>query len=134
MKSLSEKRLALLHGMSSDKNMASITCIGSAINYGISRRSTGMERSWGAVAIFGGFRERDVFKDGLLKGINNEKIEYARGMLLGKKVARDDIPCTTCSIYLGMRAAGKWLARKNSAPFRTRFISRLVRFSRLQSV
>ena len=54
---------------------------------------------------FGG----NAFHDGLFKSVNNEKIEYARDMLLGKKVAREDIPCTTCSVYLGMKADGKWL-------------------------
>jgi len=54
---------------------------------------------------FGG----NAFRDGLLKSLNNEHIRYARDMLLGKKVARENIPCTTCSIYLGMKADGKWL-------------------------
>ena len=58
---------------------------------------------------FGG----NAFKDGLLKSLNNEKIEYARQMLLGQKGAREDIPCTTCNIYLGMRADGKWLRRSS---------------------
>jgi MoaA/NifB/PqqE/SkfB family radical SAM enzyme len=56
---------------------------------------------------FGG----NAFKDGLFKSINNEKIRYARKMLLGKQPPREDIPCTTCEIYLGMKAAGKWLER-----------------------
>jgi len=61
---------------------------------------------------FGG----NAFKDGLFDSLNNEKIEYARQMLLGKKKARDDIPCTTCDIYLGMKAKGKWLARNSGSP------------------
>ncbi len=64
--------------------------------------------------IWGDFGRENAFEDGLLNSINSEKIEYARGMLLGKKVAREDIPCTTCSIYLGMRADGKWLQRRGS--------------------
>ena len=60
---------------------------------------------------WGDFGRENAFEDGLLNSINSEKMAYARGMLLGKKVARDDIPCTTCGIYLGMRAAGKWLQR-----------------------
>jgi MoaA/NifB/PqqE/SkfB family radical SAM enzyme len=54
---------------------------------------------------FGG----NAFRDGLFKSLNNENIRYARDMLLGKKVARENIPCTTCSIYLGMRADSTWL-------------------------
>ena len=54
---------------------------------------------------FGG----NAFRDGLLNSINSNEIEYAKGMLLGKLPARDGIPCTTCSIYLGMKADGRWL-------------------------
>jgi hypothetical protein len=54
---------------------------------------------------------QNTFQDGLLESINGEKIRYAREMLLGHESARSDIPCTTCSIYLGMRAEGKWLKR-----------------------
>jgi len=63
-------------------------------------------RSWRGD--FGG----NAFKDGLLSSLNNEQIRYARDMLLGKKVARADIPCSTCGIYSGMRADGKWLRRE----------------------
>jgi MoaA/NifB/PqqE/SkfB family radical SAM enzyme len=56
---------------------------------------------------FGG----NAFTDGLFNSINNEKIRYARNMLLGRKPERQDIPCTTCEIYLGMKAGGKWLER-----------------------
>jgi MoaA/NifB/PqqE/SkfB family radical SAM enzyme len=54
---------------------------------------------------FGG----NVFKDGLLTSLNNEKINYARDMLLGKAEARADIPCTTCDLYLSMKASERWL-------------------------
>lgn len=54
---------------------------------------------------FGG----NAFRDGLLTSLNNEKINYARDMLLGKKVAREDIPCTTCVLYLSMKANNNWL-------------------------
>jgi MoaA/NifB/PqqE/SkfB family radical SAM enzyme len=56
---------------------------------------------------FGG----NTFKDGLLKSVNNEKIKYARDMLLGRKVTRADIPCTKCDIYLSRRANNQWLER-----------------------
>lgn len=54
----------------------------------------------------------NVFVEGLEKSLNNEKIRYARNMLLGKLVARDDIPCTTCELYLDMAREGKWLQRE----------------------
>jgi MoaA/NifB/PqqE/SkfB family radical SAM enzyme len=56
---------------------------------------------------FGG----NAFEDGLLESINSGKMNYARDMLLGKKAAREDIPCTTCIIYKHMKATGKWLIR-----------------------
>jgi hypothetical protein len=74
--------------------------------------------------IWGDFGRENAFADGLVRSINNEKIEYARGMLLGNKAAREDIPCTTCSIYLGMKAEGKWLPRREpTLPYRAlRFV------------
>jgi hypothetical protein len=69
---------------------------------------------------FGG----NAFRDGLLNSINSKEIEYARGMLLGKHSGRDGIPCTTCNIYLGMQAEGRWLwRRRENLPYRAlRFI------------
>ena len=60
---------------------------------------------------FWGDFDGNVFRDGLIDALNNEKINYARDMLLGNNKERDDIPCTTCDIYLGMKAKGKWLVR-----------------------
>lgn len=84
---------------------------------------------------WGDFGRENAFEDGLLNSINSEKIEYARGMLLGKKVARDDIPCTTCSIYQGMRTDGKWLQRRGATlPYRAlRFIYGSFRLDHLRS-
>lgn len=74
---------------------------------------------------WGDFGE-NAFEHGLLSSVNNEKIGYARDMLQGKQPARQDIPCATCSIYLGMRADGRWLGRRTpSAAYRAlRFIYR----------
>lgn len=55
---------------------------------------------------------KDTFEKGLLASLNNEKINYARDMLQGKKEMRDDIPCSTCSIYLNKKAQGKWITDK----------------------
>lgn len=41
----------------------------------------------------------NVFEQGLLECINNEKINYAREMILGLKPPREDIPCSTCAYY-----------------------------------
>jgi MoaA/NifB/PqqE/SkfB family radical SAM enzyme len=56
---------------------------------------------------FGG----NAFSDGLRESVNSETMNYARAMLQGQKPARDDIPCTTCEIYLGMRESERWLDR-----------------------
>ena len=79
---------------------------------------------------FGG----NAFRDGLFKSLNNENIRYARDMLLGKKAAREDIPCTTCSIYLGMKADGQWLrGTPPYLPYRSlKYIYRLLGLQHLQ--
>jgi len=41
----------------------------------------------------------NVFDEGLLECLNNEKINYARQMILGLKPPREDIPCSTCVYY-----------------------------------
>ena len=57
---------------------------------------------------FGG----NVFEDGYEAAINNEKIVHARRMLTGEVSARDDIPCTNCSIYLKRLETGRFLTGK----------------------
>jgi len=57
----------------------------------------------------------NAFTDGLVPAINSEKMRHARQMLRGNAPARDDIPCTTCEIYLGMRQSGRFLERNDVA-------------------
>lgn len=64
---------------------------------------------WGE---FGG----NAFEDGLQAAINSEGMRYARDMLLGRAPARDDIPCSTCDVYLGRRAEGKWVPKRRVEP------------------
>lgn len=66
---------------------------------------------------FGG----NAFREGLLASINNEKMQYARLMLTGKMPARDDIPCSDCTLYLEMADSGQWLKRS--------FVYRALRFT-----
>jgi MoaA/NifB/PqqE/SkfB family radical SAM enzyme len=56
---------------------------------------------------FGG----NAFTDGLMNSINSEKMTYAREMLSGRKPARDDIPCSTCEIYIAMRSRSKFIVK-----------------------
>jgi MoaA/NifB/PqqE/SkfB family radical SAM enzyme len=58
---------------------------------------------------FGG----NAFRDGLVNSVNTEQIAYARDMLQGKQPARQDIPCTTCDIYRGMKKRGRFLKVKS---------------------
>jgi len=50
-----------------------------------------------------------AFKEDLVGIFNNEKMNYARAMLLGKKEQRDDIPCTQCHWYKAMQKSQTWL-------------------------
>jgi MoaA/NifB/PqqE/SkfB family radical SAM enzyme len=54
---------------------------------------------------FGG----NAFADGLVESLNSEKIIYAREMLTGHSAPRDDVPCTTCEMYLAMRDRSNFL-------------------------
>lgn len=56
---------------------------------------------------FGG----NAFEEGFVEAVNHEKAGYAREMLQGRAPERADIPCTTCEIYLDMKATGKFLER-----------------------
>ncbi len=62
---------------------------------------------WNYWSDFGG----NAFEDGLLPTLNSEKIDYAREMLIGKKPARDDLPCATCDLCKEMNRDGTWLKR-----------------------
>jgi len=57
----------------------------------------------------------NAFHDGLVASVNSERIGYARQMLLGRAQPRDDVPCTICEIYLGMRETGRYLQRDDAA-------------------
>jgi len=54
---------------------------------------------------FGG----NAFEEGYEAAINNEKIVYARRMLSGQAPARDDIPCTRCSLYQTRHDSGRFV-------------------------
>jgi len=41
----------------------------------------------------------DVFVSGLDECLNSERYNYAKGMLLGKREVREDIPCSKCHVY-----------------------------------
>jgi MoaA/NifB/PqqE/SkfB family radical SAM enzyme len=51
----------------------------------------------------------NAFEEDLAGILNNERMNYARAMLLGKKEQRDDIPCTQCRWYKEMKKSNTWL-------------------------
>ena len=55
----------------------------------------------------------NAFTDGLLKVLNNERMQYARLMLLGKAPERADIACTTCKFYQAMKEDGSWIQQRD---------------------
>ena len=73
----------------------------------------------------------NVFSDGLKKAVNNEKIVYARDMLQGKRPARDDIPCTTCEMYLYMQDKNAYIIRRSGLLSRVEAV--LNRYPRLNN-
>ena len=54
----------------------------------------------------------NAFDDGLMPSLNGEKLRYARAMLLGRRPAREDIPCTRCPSFRGMRETGDWMTMR----------------------
>jgi MoaA/NifB/PqqE/SkfB family radical SAM enzyme len=57
---------------------------------------------WGE---FGG----NAFTGGLEDALNSERMDHARGMLMGLEPPRPDIPCATCELYFDMRDSSQWL-------------------------
>jgi MoaA/NifB/PqqE/SkfB family radical SAM enzyme len=54
----------------------------------------------------------NAFSEDLGVVLNNERMHYAREMLLGKKPPREDIPCTICPLYLTMHNDKRWLTEQ----------------------
>lgn len=55
----------------------------------------------------------NVFEKGLNVCMSNEKLVYARKMLLGLKPSRDDIPCSSCKIYESRMKYNLWIKEKD---------------------
>jgi MoaA/NifB/PqqE/SkfB family radical SAM enzyme len=51
----------------------------------------------------------NAFDSNLDNSLNNDKITYARQMLLGKTEAKEHIPCTSCIYYKEMKKNDNWL-------------------------
>jgi MoaA/NifB/PqqE/SkfB family radical SAM enzyme/uncharacterized RmlC-like cupin family protein len=55
----------------------------------------------------------NVFNDGLDACLNGEKMNYARDMLMGKREAREGIPCTTCKVYQRIKKDQAWVTERD---------------------
>lgn len=77
---------------------------------------------------FGG----NVFSNGLLESLNNERVEYARHMHLGERPPRADIPCSTCDIYVTRKRNNKWLKKNKvlTRKFAKNTLAQLIRYRR----
>lgn len=58
----------------------------------------------------------NVFKNGLLDTLNGDKISYAREMLMGKKPAKEGIPCSTCKVYKSYLNNDNWITEEDIQP------------------
>jgi len=66
----------------------------------------------------------NVFEQSFLDVLNNESMNYARGMLRGVVAGREDIPCSTCVFYQIMKENRKWISSSQIrlAKYRQKFI------------
>jgi MoaA/NifB/PqqE/SkfB family radical SAM enzyme/quercetin dioxygenase-like cupin family protein len=62
----------------------------------------------------------NAYREGLADVLSNEKMEHARGMLLGERPEREDIPCIQCKAYQRMKATGIWLTENEVRGRRSR--------------
>ena len=54
----------------------------------------------------------NVFQQGLIPSVNNEKMNYARAMIKGEAPEQESIPCVHCVIYKSMRQRGDWITEE----------------------
>ena len=58
----------------------------------------------------------NVFDHGMEAVLNGEKMSYARAMLMGKREAREGIPCTTCKVYARIKKERAWVTEEDVMP------------------
>jgi MoaA/NifB/PqqE/SkfB family radical SAM enzyme len=64
---------------------------------------------------WGDFGPGNAFKDGLAAALGGEKLAHAKRMLGGRAEPREDIPCSSCEIYLRRKAKQRWVRRPSWA-------------------
>lgn len=55
----------------------------------------------------------NALEEGVATVLNNERMNHARGMLMGQKGSRDDISCSTCPVYINMAKKQEWITEKD---------------------
>lgn len=58
----------------------------------------------------------NAFKENLVDILNGERMNYARAMLTGEAPGREDIPCTTCKVYLSIKDHKTWIKPPEQQP------------------
>ncbi len=58
----------------------------------------------------------NVLDKGLDPILNGEKMKHARDMLMGKREAKEDVPCTTCKVYHRLKKDQAWVTEKDVEP------------------
>ena len=53
----------------------------------------------------------NVLDVGLARALADDRLDYAKRMLLGAAPARADIPCTSCHVYAERARTGTWVSR-----------------------
>ena len=56
----------------------------------------------------------NVFQGELIGHLNNEKICYARRMLMGKAPPKADVTCVHCSVHKSIQEAEDWITEEES--------------------
>ena len=56
----------------------------------------------------------NAFEAGLKETLNNEKIRYAREMLMGRREGKAGIPCVQCKVYRGMKKTHTWMTEEET--------------------
>ncbi len=74
---------------------------------------------------FWGIYSDNVLEGDLLQEVNNEKMSYARAMLMGLQPPRQDMPCMHCGVFTSMRRKGTYITQEEIAAEEKALLERL---------
>jgi MoaA/NifB/PqqE/SkfB family radical SAM enzyme len=64
---------------------------------------------------FWGVYAQNVFETSFEVEVNNQKIQYARDVLMGRQPHRDDMPCVNCGVYQSIVRSENWITKTELA-------------------